>query len=142
MANRLGQCVKRFALHQFPLILYAIVIFYISSLSRLPDTGWDITFLDKLAHAVEYFIFGLLAIRAFTGRSKAAGPGPAYAWAVLFSLLYGLSDEFHQRFVPGRSADPYDLMADAAGIFLALGFHYLLLGRRPTAPEGGGMPKP
>ena len=134
--------MKRFALRQLPLILYAIIIFYISSLSRLPDTGWDIRFLDKLAHAVEYFIFGLLAIRAFTSQSTGAGPGRTYAWAVLFSLLYGLSDEFHQRFVPGRSADPVDLLADGIGIFLAVGFHYLLLGRRPTAPEGGRLPEP
>jgi VanZ family protein len=98
----------------------------------LPDTGLDITFIDKLAHGIEYFIFGLLAIRAFAGASEVSRIGRIYVWAALVSLLYGLSDEFHQHFVPGRSADPYDLLADAAGIFLAVGFHYLVLRRRRT----------
>jgi VanZ family protein len=100
----------------------------------------DIAFLDKLAHGVEYFIFGLMAIRAFAARSGVSEVRRTYTWAALCSLLFGLSDEFHQHFVPGRSADPYDLLADAVGIFLALGFHYLMLRRRRTTPRGGRTP--
>jgi VanZ family protein len=124
--------VKRFALYQLPLIIYAMIIFYVSSLSRLPDTGLQIPHLDKMAHASEYFLFGFMTIRAITHLPWPLKTGWVYAMAVLLSLGYGLSDEYHQRFVPGRTADPFDLAADALGIFLAASVYYLLHKRRRT----------
>ena len=56
--------MKRFALYQLPLVLYAGMVFAVSSLSHLPDPGLDIPYFDKLAHFGEYLIFGLLAVRA------------------------------------------------------------------------------
>jgi VanZ family protein len=125
--------VKRFALYQLPLIIYAVIVFYVSSLSRLPDTGLQIPYLDKLAHATEYFLFGLMAIRAMAHLPWSPKTGWVYILAILLSLGYGLSDEYHQRFVPGRTADLFDFMADALGIFLAAIMHYLLHRRRRTA---------
>ena len=45
-----------------------------------------------------------------------------HAWLVAFllTMLYAFSDEFHQTFVPGRYADPWDLFFDALGALLAL----------------------
>ena len=49
-------------------------------------------------------------------------PGRRMAgWALLFTLLYALADEYHQSFVPGRHATLVDVAADAAGMLLALG---------------------
>ncbi len=125
--------MKRFALYQLPLIIFALIVFYISSLSRLPDTGLSIPYFDKLAHGGGYFLFGLLAIRAFAGFPRPLKTSRMYTLAILLSLLYGLSDEYHQRFVPGRTADLFDFLADAVGIFLAATVHYLLHRRRRTA---------
>ena len=124
--------MKRFALYQLPLIIYAVIVFYVSSLSRLPDTGLQIPFMDKLAHCTEYFLFGFMAIRAMAHLPWSLKTGWVYILAILLSLGYGLSDEYHQRFVPGRTADIFDFMADALGIFLAGITHYLLQRRRRT----------
>lgn len=125
--------MKRFALYQLPLIVYAMIVFYVSSLSRLPDTGLQIPYLDKLAHAMEYFLFGFMAIRAMAHFPRPPKTGWVYVLAILLSLGYGLSDEYHQRFVPGRTADLFDFAADALGIFLAAFVYYLLHRRRQTA---------
>jgi VanZ family protein len=39
-------------------------------------------------------------------------------FTVIFGLVYGLSDEFHQLYVPGRSCSGFDLIIDTAGSFL------------------------
>ena len=79
---------------------------------------------DKVGHAAAYAVLGGL-LRLATGR----------AWlAVLLSTLFGISDEIHQYFVPGRMADVFDVVADAVGALIgALGVAFLsrALDRRP-----------
>ena len=95
-----------------PVFLYAGLIFYLSSLRhvKLPP----IKYFDKFGHANLYAMFGVLVSRAFwysvTHRRK----------ILLFLTfvgvtLYGMSDEWHQSFVPGRSVDAWDVVADAVG---------------------------
>ena len=62
--------------------------------------------LRKIAHAAEYAVLGALLLRAL-GR-----PGLAFALGV----LYAVSDELHQTFVPGRAGSPLDVAIDAAGV--------------------------
>ncbi len=90
------------------------LIFWQSSGPLPPETP-SLPGLDKIAHAAIYALLAWLAARAF-----ATLPYGAYAscipWAaVVFAALYGLSDEVHQSFVPGRSADVWDLVADTVG---------------------------
>ncbi len=69
--------------------------------------------VDKVAHVGEYAVLGSLIVGAASrGESSLAG---CVAAATLVTTLYGASDEFHQRFVPGRDADLHDWLADAAG---------------------------
>lgn len=84
---------------------------------------------DKVVHAVVYGGFALLCLRAFHGR---LGPlrAPAAAGAILLAMTFGLIDEWHQAFVPGREASGLDWTADAVGILLALGGLALFAGRR------------
>lgn len=70
-------------------------------------------------HAAGYALLALLAALATRTtfprwRPLACGLGGAG-----FALLFGISDEVHQRFVPGRSAEVLDVVADAAGGLLA-----------------------
>lgn len=71
---------------------------------------------DKVGHAAAYTVLGALLTLA-TGR----------VWvAVLVSALFGVSDEIHQYFVPGRTAEVLDVVADAAGALVgALGVAFL-----------------
>ena len=109
--------MKRFLRIHAPALAWAILIFILSSMTRLhpPDLGFHAQ--DKLAHAVEYGIFGWLLSRSFHLLT------PNHAKAVFLVLflgsLYAASDELHQLFVPGRRADIFDFLADAAGLGLS-----------------------
>jgi VanZ family protein len=99
------------------LIIYCALIFYLSSQSRLP---LEQTFLnqDKLLHVAAYAVMGLLAWRSFRHFVQEK---PALALCCIgFCGLYGLSDEVHQFYVPGRSASPYDLIADIVGAMVSV----------------------
>ncbi|MEZ5417883.1 MAG: VanZ family protein [Vicinamibacterales bacterium] len=68
------------------------------------------TSATKLEHFVAYGVLALLTLRATSGGRREAGvswTAVAVAWCIAVS--YGISDEFHQSFVPGRTADPADV---------------------------------
>jgi len=57
-----------------------------------------------------------------------AGYSPRQVWLVVLAVtLYGILDEIHQYFVPGRSADVYDALADASGALLGAWTMYYLI---------------
>jgi len=75
----------------------------------------------KLGHLTEYFILTLLAVRAIQfGHPRLKKS--AFFGALTLSVLYAISDEFHQRFVGGRSASSKDVLIDIAGIVLCIVF--------------------
>ncbi len=100
-----------------PAILYAALIFALSSLSQPPPfVPPELLALDKLVHLAEYAVLGALVARALR-----AGGRPAvrvFAGALLLGSLYGAGDELHQAFVPKRDADARDWAADTAGAAL------------------------
>lgn len=73
---------------------------------------------DKVHHMGAYFIMGVLAWLCF--RAYLSKPWLLSLCSILFCSLYGISDEWHQSFVPGRSADVLDWVADTVGATLAL----------------------
>jgi VanZ family protein len=94
-----------------PVLLWAAVIFALSSLSDL-GTGlgtWDLV-LRKIAHATEFAILGALLLRALREELPALALGIAYA----------ASDELHQHFIPGRTGAPLDVAIDAVGVALGV----------------------
>lgn len=74
----------------------------------------------KLAHLTEYAVLGLLAARAFTTSSHQSLRRRWFLFSLLLVIVYALSDEFHQRFVPARTGSIYDSFIDIAGGFIAL----------------------
>jgi VanZ family protein len=101
-----------------PVIGYAAVIFYFSSLPHPEDRLPDLLFKqvsDKVLHMVEYAILGGLCYRAFRWASGPMAAGRAVVLAILTASLYGLTDELHQVFVPAREAGWLDWLADTAG---------------------------
>jgi VanZ family protein len=70
---------------------------------------------DKSGHAAAYCGLGLVVLRALA-RGEWAGIGAGTSLAAIgLTTAFGASDELHQLFVPGRSADLRDLIADATG---------------------------
>lgn len=114
----------RFRLRSFlwywaPIIVYGLLIYVGSSMSSLPDVAGR--FPDKLEHFCEYAVLGILLARALAGRRWLSITFPYVAAAVLLAALYGISDEYHQLFVPGRDFDPRDMLADALGASASTG---------------------
>jgi len=100
-----------------PALLYAGLIFWLSSQpDPLPFVPSSILDHDKLLHGALYGVLGALLMGATAGFGLAAGR--AFALALLLASAYGASDEFHQSFVPGRTADVGDWVADTAGAAL------------------------
>jgi VanZ family protein len=99
------------------------VIFY---LSAQPPTGPDLPeFTRVIAHFTEYALLAALwawALAPALGRRALAAAG-------VISLLYAMSDEFHQSFVDDRQSDPFDVLVDALGIAVALSLIHLSVRR-------------
>jgi VanZ family protein len=95
-----------------PPVAYMMIIFGLSAQSKplpvLTEHVWD-----KLLHTTEYAGLGLLFCRALVG--EGFGWLAAALVAVLAASLYGASDEWHQYYVPMRSADVHDWIADKIG---------------------------
>jgi VanZ family protein len=87
----------------------------------------------KLGHLTEYAILGLLAARAFIKSSHQLLRRRWFLSALLLVIIYALSDEFHQSFVPERTGTIYDSFIDITGGFIAL---LLLLIRRKIKRKG------
>ena len=108
-------------------------IFFVSSLHQAPlPPGVS----DKPAHAFGYMGLGFVIARALGG-----GLPPRITRGNLFiglaiAVTYAASDEFHQRFVPGRYADLADLFADAMGSAIALSacWAWGIISRRSRQP--------
>ncbi|MFZ5862226.1 MAG: VanZ family protein [Nitrospirota bacterium] len=91
---------------------YAVAIFVFSSQSTPLGVEHLPPFTDKLIHAL---VFGGLSWCLCMAWQRSF-PGCPAAWPVItMTALYGLSDEIHQSFVPGRSMDTWDLAADTVG---------------------------
>lgn len=83
---------------------------------------------DKIHHAAAYFIMGLLAWRSF--KHVVNSPILLALLSIIFCSLYGVSDEWHQSFVEGRTSDIADWAADTSGAGLAIFLMQKLRNRR------------
>jgi VanZ family protein len=122
-----------------PALTWAIVISYAStdafasshtSVIILPVLHWLFPFasaetlervhffIRKSAHVSEYFIFSLFLLRGVRGKEH----GWTFRWAIWALLIaagYSALDEFHQSFVPSRTASPWDSLLDTTGAAMA-----------------------
>ena len=100
-------------------VAWMAVVFFVSSVSRLGMAG---RVPDWISHPVEYGIGAVLLCRALTAPGRVPR-GTSAVTAVLLATLYGVTDEYHQSFVPGRTADPADVAKDFLGATAAALFY-------------------
>lgn len=103
-----------------PSIVWAAILFALSSIPGRVYPRVSFTFADKVVHVAVYAVLAWLCARSLHGPAR----GP-FAWrvaltAIALAIAYGVTDEVHQIFVPGRSADPRDVVADAVGAVLGV----------------------
>jgi len=112
--NQNNTAVFKFIKYWLPVIIYAILIFYLSSL-----TGKDIPGLfigqDIVGHLTEYAILALLLSRALKAYSPKLIHSKRILLVCVIAIIYAASDEFHQSFVAGRDSSSFDLFIDAIG---------------------------
>lgn len=98
-----------------------VAVGFLALLGLAPDS-----FL-VICHFAEYLVFGALLANAFSCR---LGLGKSFLLALLCASAYGLTDEFHQYFVPTRMCDPLDWLTDTLGAALGSLACVLALRRR------------
>ena len=97
------------------------------------------TVIRKTAHFGNYFVLGLLVYRAMAGGLFRFTLRCA-CWTLLIGLLYALSDEYHQSFIPSRTSSLYDSGLDftgvvAAQLFILLGSVFYPNSKPPRDPS-------
>lgn len=122
----------------FALLGWAGIIFLLSSFPNPPGPHgpeWQ----SYAAHTVEYAVFAFLATRLLAAIWPASPRWRLALAAWVLAVLYGLSDELHQAFVPGRDASLLDVAFDALGAAVGAGFGALtgsLRGPARSRPPG------
>ncbi len=98
-----------------PVLVWLSVIFIGSSIGNLPHVGGSLLdgIVHRAAHVIEYAILGVLLIRA-------TGEHGSLTWRQVIGVgllcgLYGMTDEWHQRYVPGRNSEFSAVLFDLGG---------------------------
>ncbi len=123
-----------------PVAAYAALIFFVSSITKFPDSTPSFFGADKLAHFVEYYLFGLLISRWLNSLIKPFFKRHAFWIASAFGILYGLGDEWHQSFIPEREASLWDVFFDGLGTLAAAGSYPMLRRKIPALNQAENIP--
>ena len=108
-------------------------VFGVSSISNL---GPAARVPDWISHPVEYGVGAVLVGRALEGgRRRPLTMSTALA-ATLLATAYGVTDEYHQSFVPGRTAEPMDVVKDLGGAAAASALYRWWTSRDAGGPSG------
>lgn len=104
-----------------PLLAWMGIIFWFSSQPQpfeMPES-WQQELVGKAGHMIGYAGLSLLWWRALAAH-RSISERRVLALAFLLPVLYAVSDEYHQTFVPGRSGSLMDVLIDAAGVGIGL----------------------
>ncbi len=106
--------MSNFVKYWFPVIVYSAIIFSVSGITKV-QTPFKEVFFDKILHFIEYTPYGFLMARSVVHTVRGLNFKLVLFLAFFLTVLYGVSDEFHQSFVDGRSSSIYDVFADSIG---------------------------
>ena len=110
---------NKISLVYIPLCLYWILIFVLTTLpsDSLPGIGAS----DKINHLLAYFGLGVLLKLSLDFQTKYPSlKKRSSIYTIVIGSIYGALDEIHQIFIPGRSCEFIDWVADVAGITIGV----------------------
>jgi VanZ family protein len=121
---------KRFIWYYLaPFLFYCLLIFSLSAQSDLAQVS-PVAIPDKIAHLLEYAGFGFLLMRLLRYLEPEAEFVKHLIWVLSIALIYGLSDEIHQLYVPNREFSWMDLLADGAGGYFGARIWMILMEKK------------
>jgi VanZ family protein len=118
--------VRRSFFYGGPVLAYAALIYFLSSMSSFPEAVPSFFGFDKVAHFMEYYFFGCLLCRWFSSMERCRKQWRVLLITILVGTGYALGDEWHQSFVPGRDASPWDALFDTFGVGMAAATYPLI----------------
>jgi VanZ family protein len=134
-SSRIG-CTREFLRNWFPVFLWALLIFFFSTdlFSSANTAGAFEPILQqlfpqltadhierihavfrKLGHFTEYFVLGGLLWRALRSQDAARTRARRLVLSLAITVIYAVSDEWHQSLVPSRTASVIDVLIDTIG---------------------------
>ena len=129
MTSRQSESRSGFLVQVMPALLYVGGVFFAGTRPYGPDIPLDFSQRDKVLHFVVFGGMSVLVWRALRFWWPAARVGRQQLVAASISALFGALLEVWQFFVPGRSMEFLDWLADAVGIGVATGIAWVLAGR-------------
>lgn len=126
---------KRVISFWLPPVLWAALIFKLSSgsLPVVGETYWGDFAFKKFSHVIFYGILAVLVYRAL--RSRKINNLKSLYLSIIVAFLYGISDEIHQSFVPGRGPHFRDVIFDTIGAGISVYLVKTILERFPKWEE-------
>jgi len=118
-----------------PMITVMGIIFFLSNQPGDRLDLPDIPDLDKVLHAVAYGVLAFTVLFAVPENKNRKNPWGVSLLVVMFCLLYGISDEFHQSFVPNRMPSVMDVIADTTGAVVVV-FIWFQMKKQEIGAEG------
>ena len=111
--------IRNYIYYWLPPFFWMVCIFYMSSQKKVNITQQVVVeFMTfKTLHMVEYALLFFLFYRAFHSLSRLKQKGVLLC-AILSSLIYSATDEFHQLFIPTRQGRLRDVLIDLAGMLI------------------------
>ena len=108
--------IKNFLFFQFPWQLLMLSIFIQSSIGslKIPDFGFKLS--DKILHFIVFGTLGILMARGMRNAKNKIVNESYISITLMICIVYGILDEVHQYFVPGRYFSWWDWVADILGV--------------------------
>ncbi len=104
----------------FPVFFWMVIIFVLSHQPGDAIELIDIPNADKVLHCLVYAILAYATLFAVSLEKRQAKPVTVAFLVILFCFAYGISDEYHQSFIPGRFPSKWDIAADTMGAIIAV----------------------
>ncbi len=118
-----------------PMIFVMGAIFFLSHQTGSNVMLPEIVNIDKVAHMVVYGVLAYSMIWALYPSGCRRSAVNLVLATIFFCTLYGISDEYHQSFIPGRQPSLYDVVADGTGALIVSLCWLMWVRKKKSSPQ-------